>query len=159
VTPTNSALAVGASQVLVEDDVKASYEIDWMRRWQGRSTCVVRPADTSEVARVISICAQQGMSIVPQGGNTGLVGGSVPGDGEPVILSLRRMAAISDVDGISGQVTAGAGTTLNWAQQVVDGSGWEVGIELTSRASATIGGMVATNAGGIRVLRDGMMRR
>ena len=164
-TPTNSALipalrdAVGASHVLVDDDVKASYEIDWMRRWQGRSTCVVRPADTGEVARVVSICADARTPIVPQGGNTGLVGGSVPGEGEPVIISLRRMAAISEVDSMSGQVTVGAGATLESVQQAVDGSGWEVGIDLASRASATIGGMVATNAGGIRVLRDGMMRR
>ncbi|MEX1272241.1 MAG: FAD-binding oxidoreductase, partial [Acidimicrobiia bacterium] len=164
-TPTNSTLiralgdAVGASHVLVEDDVKASYEVDWMRRWQGRSTCVVRPADTGEVARVVSICAKHRTPIVPQGGNTGLVGGSVPGDGEPVVLSLRRMDAISDVDAMSGQVTAGAGATLESVQDAVAGSGWEVGIDLASRASATIGGMVATNAGGIRVLRDGMMRR
>jgi FAD/FMN-containing dehydrogenase len=165
VTPTNPALihalrdVVGASHVLVEDDVKASYEVDWMRRWQGRSTCVVRPADTDEVARVVSICAQQQTPIVPQGGNTGLVGGSVPGDEAPVIVSLRRMTAISDVDAVSGQVTVGAGATLESVQQAVGGSGWEVGIDLASRASATIGGMVATNAGGIRVLRDGMMRR
>lgn len=164
-TSTNSALipalrdAVGASHVLVEDDVKVSYEIDWMRRWQGRSTCVVRPADTGEVARVISACGRERTSIVPQGGNTGLVGGSVPGDGEPVILSLRRMAAISDVDRVAGQVTVGGGATLESVQHAVAGSGWEVGIDLASRASATIGGMVATNAGGIRVLRDGMMRR
>jgi FAD/FMN-containing dehydrogenase len=165
VTPTNSALihalrdAVGAPHVLVEDDLKASYEIDWMRRWQGRSTCVVRPADTGEVARVVAACAADGTPIVPQGGNTGLVGGSVPGDGEPVVLSLRRLDAVSEIDGIAGQVTVGAGATLESVQQAVAGSGWEVGIDLASRASATIGGMVATNAGGIRVLRDGMMRR
>lgn len=164
-TSTNSTLihalgdAVGASHVLISDDVKASFEIDWMRRWQGRSTCVVRPADTGEVARVVSICATAGMPIVPQGGNTGLVGGSVPGEGEPVILSLRRLASISDIDRMSGQLTVGAGATLESVQAAVDGSGWEVGIDLASRASATIGGMVATNAGGIRVLRDGMMRR
>ena len=164
-TPTNASLiaalrdTVGSAHVLVEDDVKLSFEIDWMRRWQGRSTCVVRPADTGEVAGVVSICARERTPIVPQGGNTGLVGGSVPGDGDPVILSLRRLASISSVDAVAGQVTVGAGATLESVQQAVAGSGWEVGIDLASRASATVGGMVATNAGGIRVLRDGMMRR
>ena len=149
---------VGDAHLLVDDDLKASYETDWMRRWSGRSTCVVRPADRGEVAAVVTACASRRVSIVPQGGNTGLVGGSVPGTGEPVIVSLRRLTGISEVSA-AGRVTVGAGCTLEEVQTAVAGSGWDVGVDLASRASATIGGMIATNAGGIRVLRDGMMRR
>jgi FAD/FMN-containing dehydrogenase len=95
---------------------------------------------------------------VPQGGNTGLVGGSVPRGGE-VVLSLARLNAITDFDATSGEVTAGAGVTLAALQQHVRDGGWGFGVDLASRDSATIGGMFATNAGGIRVIRYGAMRR
>ena len=150
---------VGSDHVLSDPGLRASYETDWTRRWHGESLCVVRPASTSEVAGIVTACAAAAVPIVPQGGNTGLAGGSVPGGGLPVIVSLRRLTEMSDVNPTSGQVTVSAGCILEAVQQTAAGNGWEVGIDLASRASATIGGMIATNAGGTRVLRNGMMRR
>jgi len=106
--------------------------------------------------------------VLPQGGNTGLVGGSVPaadsGDSDvgsarlPVIVSTRRLAWISPVDELSGQLSAGAGATLGDVQRAAQAAGWFYGVDLAARDSATIGGTVATNAGGIRVLAYGMTR-
>lgn len=160
VSPLNEI--VGAAHVLVDDDERAGYETDWTRRFVGRCDAVVRPADTDEVARVLAWCSGHGVAVVPQGGNTGLVGGGVPGpaDGSSVIvLSTRRLDDIGPLDAASGQVTVGAGVTLAAVADAVAGSGWDVGVDLGARDTATIGGMVATNAGGTRVVRHGMMRR
>ena len=99
-----------------------------------------------------------GIGVVPQGGNTGLVGGSVPRGGE-VVLSLLRFNDRGPVDSDAGEVTVGAGTTLAATQAAARAAGWDVGVDLGARDSATIGGMVATNAGGVNVLRHGSMRR
>lgn len=163
--PTDlSALAalVGPDHVLTDDDERAGYEVDWTRRFVGHCDAVVRPADTGEVSRVVAWCAAQGVAVVPQGGNTGLVGGGVPsaaGDRPVIVLSTRRLDLIEPLDAASGQVTVGAGVTLASLANAVSGSGWDVGVDLGARDSATIGGMVATNAGGTRVVRHGMMRR
>ncbi len=148
--------AVGADQVLTDPAVRAAYEVDWTGRWRGDATAVVRPRSTDEIAAVLGACAAAGVAVVPQGGNTGLVGGSVPRGGE-VVLSLRRLRDMEPVDD-AGEVTVGAGVTLGAAQAHARAAGWDVGIDLGARDSATIGGMVATNAGGIRVLRHGTMR-
>jgi FAD/FMN-containing dehydrogenase len=110
------------------------------------------------VAAVLRTCADAGVGIVPQGGNTGLVGGSVPRGGE-VVLSTLRLNGIDDLDGDTGEVTVGAGATLAAVQHRARDAGWEVGVDLGARDSATIGGMVATNAGGVNVLRNGPMRQ
>ena len=90
--------ALGAEQVLIDGDLSA-WEIDWRRRYRGRALAVVRPADTAQVAAVVRACARHGASLVPQGGNTGLVGGSVPdGSGTQVLLSLQRMNRVREVD-------------------------------------------------------------
>jgi len=166
---------VGDSQVLDTDDVMEPYCIDWSRRFGGPGLCVVRPGSTDEVAAVMKACAAAGVPVLPQGGNTGLVGGSVPaasgasggfsGVGQfagfsvpPVIVSTRRISWIADVDELSGQVSAGAGATLRDVQLAANDAGWEYGVDLAARDSATIGGTVATNAGGIRVLAFGMTR-
>ncbi len=150
---------VGAGHVLVDDDLRAPYETDWTRRFSGRSRCVVRPADTAEVAAVLRACAAAGVPVVPQGGNTGLVGGGVPGpDGAAVLLSLARLTALEPVDTVESQVTAGAGVTLEKLQQHARAAGLDFGVDLAARSQATVGGLVATNAGGIRVLRYGSMR-
>lgn len=148
--------AVGADHVLTDAGMRATYEVDWTRRWRGTALAVVRPASTDEVAAVMRVCHVAGASVVPQGGNTGLVGGGVPRGGE-VVLSLGRLRDLEPVDE-SGEVTVGAGVTLAMAQAHARAAGWEVGIDLGARDSATIGGMVATNAGGIRVVRHGTMR-
>ncbi len=149
---------VGDRHLLTDAALRASYETDWTRRFSGTALAVVRPASTDEVAAVLRACADAGVGVVPQGGNTGFVGGSVPRAGE-VVLSLLRLTEIDAVDADAGEVTAGAGATLASVQARARSAGWEVGVDLGARDSATIGGMVATNAGGIRVLRHGPMRR
>ena len=149
---------VGEQHVLVDADLRASYETDWTRRYQGSCLAVVRPGSTGEVRQVVRACSEAGVPLVPQGGNTGLVGGGVPRGGE-VVLSTVRLDAISDLDVVSGEVTVGAGVTLAELQQHTRPSGWAFGVDLASRDSATIGGMVATNAGGVRVIRYGGMRQ
>lgn len=150
--------AVGAAHVLTDADVCASYEVDWTGRFVGRSRAVVRPASTGEVAAVLARCARRGVAVVPQGGNTGLVGGSVPRGGE-VLLSLRRLDAVGQVDVHAAQLTVGAGCTLASARRAAGKLGLDVGVDLAPRDSVTVGGMVATNAGGQHVLRYGSMRR
>jgi FAD/FMN-containing dehydrogenase len=118
---------------------------------------VVRPADTAQVAAVLVACADAGVPVVVQGGNTGLVGGATPAGGE-VLLSLTRLTSLGSIDVAAGQVTAGAGVTLAALQQHARSAGLDFGVDLAARDSATVGGLVATNAGGIRVLRYGSMR-
>ena len=148
---------VGRSHVLTDAATRAPYEIDWTRRFAAPSRLVVRPATAAEVARVVRLCADAGAAIVAQGGNTGLVGGGVPRSGE-VVLSLRRLAEITGVDAIAGRLLAGAGATLADVQRAAGLVGLEFGVDLAARDSATIGGMIATNAGGSRVIRHGTMR-
>jgi len=149
--------AVGPDHVLTEADLTASYETDWTGRFRGRAGCVVRPRSAAEVAAVLTACAVAGAPVVIQGGNTGLVGGAVPAGGE-VLLSLTRLDDLGPVDVAAGQVTAGAGVTLAALQKHARASGLDFGVDLAARDSATVGGLVATNAGGIRVLRYGSMR-
>jgi FAD/FMN-containing dehydrogenase len=150
---------VGDSHVLVEPDVAASYEVDWTGRWRGTARLVVRPGSADEVSRIVVACAAVGTPIVPQGGNTGLVGGGVPvGVPGAIVLSLRRLAWRGPVDAVAGQVVVGAGATLADVQRHVRDTGWDLGLDFAARDSATIGGAVATNAGGEQVLRYGTAR-
>lgn len=151
--------AVGAEHVLTTPELTASYGTDWTRRFSGQARAVVRPAGAAEVARVVAGCAEHGCALVPQGGNTGLVGGSVPrGSGEQVVLSTRRLTRLSPVDLAAGQVTAEAGVTLAALQTHAARAGRAYGVDLAARDSATVGGTIATNAGGIRVVRYGDTR-
>jgi FAD/FMN-containing dehydrogenase len=152
------ARVVGAANVLTDPATTAPYETDWTRRWHGRARLVVRPRDTAEVAAVLRACHAARAPVVPQGGNTGLVGGGVPRGGE-VLLSLRRLDDVEPVDPVASQVTAGAGAALAAVRRHARDAGLDVGVDLAARDSATVGGMVATNAGGVRVLRHGPMRR
>lgn len=149
---------VGAAHVLTDPGVTAGYTTDWTGRWSGRATAVVRPGSTEEVAAVVAACADDGVAIVPQGGNTGLVDGSIPHDGE-VVVSLRRLDRIHAVDEVSRLLDAEAGVTVAAAHQAAVRSGLAFGVDLASRDSATLGGIVATNAGGVRVIRHGATRR
>jgi FAD/FMN-containing dehydrogenase len=148
---------VGADHVLTDPQLTASYETDWTGRFHGRCHAVVRPASTSEVAAVVAACADANVAICVQGGNTGLVGASVPAD-DTVLLSTARLRELGPVDDVSAQVTVGAGVTLAAVQQHVRPHRLDVGVDFAARESCTIGGMVATNAGGERVLRYGTMR-
>lgn len=149
---------VGDAHCLTDPSLRAGHETDWTRRFHGEALAVVRPGSTEEVAAVLRASADAGVGVVPQGGNTGLVGGSVPRGGE-VVLSTLRLSAIEEVDADAGEVTVGAGATLASVQAAAAAAGWAVGVDLGARDSATIGGMVATNAGGVNVLRHGPMRR
>jgi FAD/FMN-containing dehydrogenase len=156
------AALVGREGLIVDPDLRASYETDWTRRWRGRCDAVIRPADTAEVAAVLRWCSTHDVVVVPQGGNTGLVAGGVPpadNSRRVVVVSTRRIDVIEPLDAVAGRITVGAGVTLGRLEQALRGSGWEVGVDLAARDSATIGGMAATNAGGMRVVRHGMMRR
>ena len=148
---------VGEQHVIVDPDVTASYARDWTGRYQGEASVVVRPRSTAEVAGVVRRCHDHRIAIVPQGGNTGLVGGAVPDAGQ-IVLSTQRLAAIRAIDLDAGQATVEAGVPLAALGAALQATGWEFGVDLGARDTATIGGMVATNAGGIRVLRYGSMR-
>lgn len=151
------AAAVGDEHVLTGPDLLAGYTTDWTRRYQGTATCVVRPGSAAEVAAAVRACARHGVPVVPQGGNTGLVGGSVPSRGG-VVLSLRRLTRLDPVDVLAGQVTAGAGVTIAELRAHARSAGLEYGVNLASRDSATVGGTIATNAGGVQTIRYGRTR-
>ncbi|HEX6194651.1 MAG TPA: FAD-binding oxidoreductase, partial [Jiangellaceae bacterium] len=147
---------VGPSHVLTDPELTDGYVADWTGRWRGRTAAVVRPGSTDEVAAVVAACGAAGVAIVPQGGNTGLVGASVPHNGE-VVLSTRRLVGV-EVDLVGRTLSAGAGVTLADAQRAAASAGLVLGIDLGARESATLGGVVATNAGGLRVVRYGSTR-
>lgn len=150
---------VGPAHLLVDRDLLSSYEVDWTGQYRGLARALVRPGTTKEVADCLRLCSDARIPVVVQGGNTGLVGGSVPDDtGRSVILSTSRLRTIGVVDEIARQVTVDAGTPLASLQSALSGSGLAFGVDLAPRDSATIGGMAATNAGGIHVLRHGSMR-
>jgi FAD/FMN-containing dehydrogenase len=154
--------AVGEAQVLTHEDPAtdlSAWETDWRGRAHGRALAVVRPGNTNEVAAVVKACAAAGASLVPQGGNTGLVVGSVPdGSGTQVLLSLTRMNAVRALDTANLTLTVEAGCVLQAVQQTADKAGLLFPLSLAAEGSCTIGGNLATNAGGTQVLRYGNAR-
>ncbi|MDE2369427.1 MAG: FAD-binding oxidoreductase [Burkholderiales bacterium] len=151
--------AVGAAQVLEGGDLEA-WELDQRRRWRGRALAVVRPASTAEVAAIVRACAAHRCAIVPQGGNTGLVGGGIPdASGSQILLSLQRLNRVRDIDTANLTLTAEAGCILQHLQQAVAAQGLLLPLSLAAEGSCTIGGNLATNAGGTQVLRWGNARR
>jgi FAD/FMN-containing dehydrogenase len=152
---------VGVHHVLADPDLMSGYETDWTGRYGGPTSLVVRPADADQVARVLAFCNDEGITVIPQAGNTGLVGGGVPravNPGPTIVLSLRRLDTIVDIDHNALQLTAGAGVTIAGWRSAARTVGLDTPIDFAARDSATIGGAVATNAGGSRVLRYGTMR-
>jgi FAD/FMN-containing dehydrogenase len=150
--------AVGPAHVLTDGDLSA-YEVDWRKRYRGRALAVVRPASTEEVAAVVRLCRQHRTPLVPQGGNTGLVGGGVPDDsGRQVLLSLSRMQRIRRIDPDNLTVTVEAGCVLQVLQQAAADAGLLFPLSLAAEGSCTIGGNLASNAGGTQVLRYGNAR-
>ncbi len=132
---------------------------DWRQRYQGQALAVVSPANTEEVAAVVRLCAAHGVSIVPQGGNTSLVGGAVPdGSGSQIVLSLQRLNRVLSIDPVNLSMTVEAGCVLAQVQAAAEAQGLLFPLSLASEGSATIGGVLATNAGGTQVLRYGMAR-
>ena len=149
---------LGQAHVLCDGDLTA-YEQDWRKRARGKALAVVRPGNTQQVAEVVKACAQAGVSIVPQGGNTGLVVGSIPDDtGTQVLLSLQRMIAVRGVDTDNLTITVEAGCILQNLQQAAEQAGFLFPLSLGAEGSCTIGGNLATNAGGTQVVRYGNAR-
>ncbi|ABE43761.1 FAD-binding oxidoreductase [Polaromonas sp. JS666] len=148
----------GPGQVLSEGDLTA-WELDWRKRSRGKALAVVRPATTAEVAAIVKACAAAGVSIVTQGGNTGLAVGSIPDDsGRQVVLSLQRMNAVRQIDAANLTVTVEAGCILQTLQEAADKAGFLFPLSLAAEGSCTIGGNLATNAGGTQVVRYGNAR-
>ncbi|MFL6694399.1 MAG: FAD-binding oxidoreductase [Ramlibacter sp.] len=150
--------AVGPANVLTDGDLTA-WEQDWRKRARGKALAVVRPGRTAEVAAVVRACAAAGVSIVPQGGNTGLVVGGVPDEsGTQVLLSLQRMTAVRGIDRENLTMTVEAGCVLQAVQEAAEGADLLFPLSLAAEGSCTIGGNLATNAGGTQVLRYGNTR-
>ncbi|HVX17960.1 MAG TPA: FAD-binding oxidoreductase [Acidimicrobiales bacterium] len=148
---------VGAANFLTDADLTATYAVDWTGRFRGATPAVVRPGNTAEIAAVVSVCAAEAVALVPQGGRTGLVGGSVPLAGE-VVISTHRLSTVEPVDDTAGQLTAEAGAPVASVQHAAFAAGWMYGIDFAARDSASIGGTIATNAGGLHLLRYGGTR-
>lgn len=150
--------AVGERHVLADGDLSA-WELDWRKRYRGKALAVVRPASTDEVAAVVRACAAHGAAVVAQGGNTGLVGGSIPdASGTQVVLSLTRLNRVRQLDAANSTMTVDAGCVLQAIQQEADSQGFLFPLSLAAEGSCTIGGNLATNAGGTQVLRYGNAR-
>ncbi|MGH9045478.1 MAG: FAD-binding oxidoreductase [Acidimicrobiales bacterium] len=147
---------VGKAHVLTDATSLIRYSTDWTGRFKGRSPAVLRPGSTEEIRDLLGAARAFGVSVALQGGNTSLSGGTVPISGE-VICSLERMGGV-EIDVGSGQATLGAGTTLSQLMEAARASGWDYGVDFASRARATIGGTIATNAGGMRVIAHGDTR-
>jgi FAD/FMN-containing dehydrogenase len=148
---------VGAPNVLTAD--LDAWEVDWRKRYHGRARLVVRPGSTAEVAAVVHACAAAGAAIVPQGGNTGLVGGSVPdASGTQVLLSLTRLNRVRTIDAANLTMTVEAGCVLQAVQEAAEARDLLFPLSLAAEGSCTIGGNLATNAGGTQVLRFGNAR-
>ncbi len=130
---------------------------EWRSKYQGRSSLLLKPATTAEVSAVLTVCFQTQTAVVPQGGNTGLVGGQIPFEGE-ILLTLSRMNRVRAIDVPDASMIVEGGTVLTKAQQAADDGGLMLAMSLASEGSSTIGGLIATNAGGVNVLRYGMMR-
>ncbi|MHB1987887.1 MAG: FAD-binding oxidoreductase [Acidimicrobiales bacterium] len=163
---------LGRQHCFTDPEITASFTTDWTGRYSGEATAVVMPSTTEQVAAVLAIADRHGVAVIPQGGNTGLVGGSVPRGAAPVgltagsshrprrqlVLSLRSLSGVARIDRSSGLLEAGGGTPLAMAQAEASAAGFHLGIDLGARDSATLGGMAATNAGGLQVHRYGSMR-
>jgi FAD/FMN-containing dehydrogenase len=141
----------------VDPDRLAPKLVEWRDRWSGTTPLLALPRTTAEVAAVVGICAESGTAVTPQGGNTGLVGGQIP-QGE-ILLSLERMRAVREVNTADDVLVAEAGLTLAEAHDVAAEARRRFPLSLASEGSATIGGLVSTNAGGVAVLRYGTMRQ
>ncbi len=150
---------LGPKGISTDPDLLAPSLTDWRGRYTGKAIALISPSSTSEVSEVVKLCARHRIPIVPQGGNSGMVGGATPDDtGDAVVLSLRRMNAIRRLDAEAGQVICDAGVILQSLHDAADAAGLRFPLTLGGKGSATIGGLVSTNAGGTQVLRHGTMR-
>lgn len=149
---------LGPAAAVTDPGITAAHAIEPTGRFRPDPVPVLRPASTAEVAEVVRAARRRGVGIVAQGGNTGLVGGASPCDGG-VVVDLRGLDAVTDIDERAGQLTAGAGVTIASVQAASLEVGWAYGVDWAARGTATVGGSVATDAGGLRFVRHGGTRR
>ena len=156
---TAAADLLGPRGLITDPELMAPWLTDWRGRYNGRACALAAPADTTEVAAIVALCARYRVAIVPQGGNSGMSGGATPDDsGTALLLSLRRLSSIGAVDAAARQVTCGAGVVLQNLHEAAETAGLRFPLTLGGKGSATVGGLISTNAGGSQVLRHGSMR-
>lgn len=154
-----AAELLGPRGFTTDRDLVEPWLTDWRGRFTGKAAAMASPASTAEVARFVSLCGELGVPIVPQGGNSGMSGGATPDEsGSSVILSLRRMNAVRSLDPQARQVVCEAGVILQSLHEAAGQAGLRFALTLGGKGSATIGGLISTNAGGTQVLRHGTMR-
>jgi FAD/FMN-containing dehydrogenase len=152
-------IVVGERGLLTDPADTTGYTEDWRHLYRGSTPAVIRPAGTDELAGVVRLCAAAGVSIVPQGGNTSMVGGATPSeDGSEFVLNLSRMTRVRDIDPIDLTLTIEAGVTLKAAQNYAADAGCLLPLSISSEGTAQIGGILATNAGGNNTVRYGNAR-
>lgn len=153
------ASQLSARAIVSDRDAIAPWETDWRKRYHGHAALMLEPANTAEVQAIVRAAGEAGVPLVPQGGNTSMVGGATPpADGSAAILSLRRMNRVRSIDAAAGLAVAEAGVILSTLHDAAGGEGRRFPLTLGARGSATVGGLVSTNAGGTQVLRFGTMR-
>lgn len=153
------AAIVGAANIVVDAFAMQPYLVEERGLYRGAARAVVRPGSVEEVSRLLAYCNARGVKIVPQGGNTGLVGGQVPSQaGDEIVVSLRRLNAIREIDATANTLTVDAGVTLQNAQEAADKVDRLFPLSLPSEGSCTIGGNLSTNAGGVAALAYGVAR-
>ncbi len=156
---TEAGALLGDRGLTRDPDLVRPWLTDWRGRFTGRAMAMASPASTGEVAALMQLCARHGVPVVPQGGNSGMSGGATPDEsGEALLLSLRRMNAIRRLDSAAREVTCEAGVILQTLHEAAAAEGLRFPLTLGGKGSATIGGLIATNAGGTQVLRHGSMR-
>ena len=154
-----AAALLGTKGFTTDPEAIAPWLTDWRQRFTGRALGLASPASTEEVAGLVRLCAVHGVPIVPQGGNSGMSGGATPDEtGHALLLSLRRMNAIRSVDTATRSATCEAGVILQVLHEAAEAKGLRFPLSLGGKGSATVGGLIATNAGGTQVLRHGSMR-
>jgi FAD/FMN-containing dehydrogenase len=154
-----AAELLGPRGLTTDPELVGPWLTDWRGRYTGRAIALASPADTEQLSRLVKLCAGHCVPIVPQGGNSGMSGGATPDDsGTALLLSLRRMDRIGPVDKDAQRVTCGAGVVLQNLHDAAREQGLRFPLTLGGKGSATIGGLVSTNAGGTQVLRHGTMR-
>lgn len=157
--PTQLAAMLGPRGFTCDPDAMAPWLTDWRGRYTGRALGLASPADASELAQIVMLARAAGVTIVPQGGNSGMVGGATPDEsGHSLLVSLRRMNTIGPIDTQAMQVTCGAGVILQTLHEAAEAVGLRFPLTLGGKGSATVGGLISTNAGGTQVLRHGNMR-
>jgi FAD/FMN-containing dehydrogenase len=164
-TPAQRALLdrlgdrIDSKAITTDREAISAWETDWRGRWHGTAPAMLSPGSTAEVATIVGAAREAGVALVPQGGNTSMVGGATPpADGSALILSLRRLDRIRSIDADANLAVAEAGVILQRLHEGAAEHGRRFPLTLGARGSATIGGLVSTNAGGTQVLRWGTMR-